>query len=704
MHHRRPIKSWVCMVKQKINKTGEGAIQLGMFMPNNDWKPTPVSELPTDWNKYGRIGLDAETKDSLLTKLGPGTRRGGYVVGWSIAFEGGPKYYLPFRHDMGGNLDPTQVRKYMKDNFATYKGEVVGANLSYDLDYANAEGITFPEVSHFRDVQIADPLIYELHHSFSLLNIGRRYGIEAKDETVLREAALSLGIHPKGGLWRMHSKYVGAYAENDASSPLEIYAKQRETLTKEDLWEVFNLESKVIPVLDRMRRRGVRIHLDRLTKIEQWALAQETEALAFIKRETGHSIEVGDVWAADVLQKPLKQIGMTIGKTATGKPQINAELLESSDHPVLKSLRWARKTNKMRTTFAASMRRYMIIGPDGEGRIHCSFNQIAREDEKGDQKGARYGRTSCVDPNLQQQYNPEKEPELSAEWRKIFLPERDALWGCNDYSQQEPRWTTHFAAYMKLRGAGEAARRYREDPKTDSHTMMTKLVYGDERVITLQKEDYKKFKELRGYAKALFLGLCYGEGGAKLCSDIGLPTRYVSVSGRGSSYRRQYFETKDEAMVCDMDNNGYSYPTAGVEGQEIIDGFNRAVPFVSELAKKAKAQANKYGYVKTILGRKLHFPKRDDGKYDWTHKALNRVIQGSSADQTKQAMIDLDAAGYFLQLQVHDETDGSYGSVAEALQAGKIMSECVNERVKPLVPFNVDTEVGESWGELKEAA
>jgi hypothetical protein len=106
-------------------------------------------------------------------------------------------------------------------------------------------------------------------------------------------------------------------------------------------------------------------------------------------------------------------------------------------------------------------------------------------------------------------------------------------------------------------------------------------------------------------------------------------------------------------------------------------------------------------FLMAAMGRRLHFEQRPDGTYDWTHKALNRVIQGSSADQTKKAVVDLDRAGYFLQLQVHDETDGSYGSVAEAKAAGNIMRTSILEVCEPLVPFKVDTECGPSWGEIK---
>jgi len=126
------------MVASRKKHTADkgGALQMSFFQPESDWRPTPVSELPS-WANAKRIGLDAETKDSEIKILGPGPRRGGYVVGWSIAFEDGPKFYLPFRHDMGGNLDTAQVRKYMIDNFKTgfalRKIHTTNVNEGYEL-------------------------------------------------------------------------------------------------------------------------------------------------------------------------------------------------------------------------------------------------------------------------------------------------------------------------------------------------------------------------------------------------------------------------------------------------------------------------------------------------------------------------------------------------------------------------------------------
>lgn len=664
-------------------------MQLPMFTPESNWRPPSLGDLPS-WADAKRIAVDVETRDQDLKKLGIGVRRGAYMVGVSFAIDDGPKHYLPFRHQGGDNLDERGVLGYLTENARAFRGQLVGARLSYDLDYLWEVGIEFPNVEFYRDIQIADPLIDELQMSFSLDNIAKRYGFEGKKEELLREAAAAYGVDPKGGLWQLPARYVGEYGEDDAELPLRVLKEQEKLIEKNDLWKVWNLESQVLPILLKMRRRGVRIDLDKLSEIEKWSTAQETEALEAVRKDTGVNIGVGNVWKPDALAPALFEIGIRLNKTSQGKWNIDQDVLKAINHPVAKSIAWARKTNKLRTTFAQSIRTHMV-----NGRIHCTFNQIAREDEKGDQKGARYGRLSAVDPNLQQQ--PSRD-EFADMWRSIYIPEEGAFWGCCDYSQQEPRWTTHFAAIMGLPKAKAVAKQYCDDHSTDNHDFMTNLVHGVKR----GEISDEKFNKLRSPCKDIFLGLCYGEGGAKLCGDLGLPTRWA-LSSKGTRGRRvEYFDHQHEAMErrMELDGDGFMWKAAGAEGQAIIDKFKVEVPYVGKLAKEAENRAKARGYVTTVLGRKLHFPTRNDGSYDWTYRALNRVIQGSSADQMKQAMVDIDREmpDAFLQLQVHDETDGSYGSEKECKQVANLMQNCITDTE---VPFLVDVETGPSWGEIK---
>jgi len=600
------------------------------------------------------------------------------MVGISFAIEDVGAWYVPFRHKAGGNLDEAQALDYFRTNAALFNGDIVGANLSYDLDYLWSESIIFGSSTKFRDIQVADPLIYELHNSYSLQNIAQRHGLPGKDENLLKEAAHAFKVDPKGGLWELHSKYVGAYAESDVDQPLQILRRQERLIDEIGLWDIWNLETDVLPVLVRMRQRGVRIDIDKLTEIEDWALGEEAISLRKVKDATGYDIGIGNVWKATALAQPLKHLGLDIPLTPkTGAPSIDSDFLKSIDHAVGKELLHARKVNKIRTTFGKSIRNYMV----GD-RIHCTFNQIARQTESGDQRGARFGRLSATDPNMQQQPNPEKDPVTAGEWRKIYIPEEGAMWGCLDYSQQEPRWATHYAAKANLAKAGAAATAYHEDPNLDNHSFMAEITGLP-----------------RAHAKLVYLGVLYGEGGAKLCRDLGLETRWTHGYKKMREWKQDYFPTRDEAFSSrDTMGDGRVWEVAGVEGQEILDKFDQRAPFLRRLAQIASGRAKSRGWVKTYGGRKLHFPRKKDGSFDWSHKALNRIIQGSSADQMKRALVIMheEMPDVFISLQVHDEVDGSFESIEQAKRVAEIMSESY----EALVPFKVDVEVGKSWGEI----
>ena len=637
------------------------------------WTPPDLNALPS-WEGAKRVAIDCETRDPDLKKLGPGAGRrpNSYITGISFAIEDGPGGYLPIRHEGGDNLPVEAVLRYFRDQAKVFTGDIVGANLPYDLDFLAGDGIEFNRARFFRDIQIADPLICELHDSYSMQAIAQRWGFDGKNEAMLRAAASDYKIDPKKDMWKLPARFVGAYAEEDTRLPLNILRRQEREIDDQDLWKVYDLESRLLPVLTKLRRRGVRIDTDRLEQIERWAYAKEAEALARVRAATGVKIAVGDVWKPEALAPALEYIGIRLNKTSTGKPSIDKELLGSIDHPVADALERARKVNKLRTTFAGSVRDHMV-----NGRIHCTFNQLRKQkdDEEGT-AGAAYGRLSCQNPNLQQQ--PARD-DFAPMWRAIYLPEEGELWASNDYSQQEPRMAVHYACLARdligqhaWQSAIAARDAYRNDPNTDNHQMMADMA-------GIKRKD----------AKEIYLGLSYGMGGAKMCRKLGLPTM-MAVRGP----RFQLFDVNSPEGKRLVEEGARRFEAAGPEGQRLLDTFDSKVPFVKKLAKACEARAKAVGYITTLSGRRCRFPKDRDGNFDWTHKGLNRLIQGSSADQTKAAMVALDAAGFDMIIQVHDEIAFSIRDPKEGEAAAEIMRNCV-----PLeLPSKVDVEVGPSWG------
>ena len=200
----------------------------------------------------------------------------------------------------------------------------------------------------------------------------------------------------------------------------------------------------------------------------------------------------------------------------------------------------------------------------------------------------------------------------------------------------------------------------------------------------------------RKAAKEIFLGKIYGLGGAKLCRKLGLSTSWVVYGKKWADTK--YFDVMDraEAQAYAQECGGRLMEGAGEEGRKLLATFDEKLPFIKELATLAQKKADMRGYVVTILGRHCHFPVGQSGKYDWTQKALNRIIQGSAADQTKRALTLVHSAGHYLQLQVHDELTGSFHGQGDANAAAEIMERCVPQLT---VPSKVDVELGPSWGE-----
>jgi len=648
---------------RRVIKTGRNEVQIPLYhIVEKPWHPTPVSALP-DWPEHGKVCIDVETRDDHLKKLGPGVRRGAYIAGFSFAIDGGPSFYVPVRHAGGDNIDnPEMAWLYLRNQAKRFKGILVGANLQYDLDYLAERGVAFtPE--WFRDVQIADPLIDESHLSYSLDNIAQRWGFGGKLEEELRRAADDWGVNPKKELWKLPARHVAKYAIGDVTLPLAILKRQEREIDNQGLWKIYNLESQVLPILLEVRRRGVLIDQEQVARVERYAIAEAQKALDFVKHKTGCVVSFDNVTNASALIGVMSHMGITLAQNAKGKYLLDKQMLMAMKDPITDAIVRARGLNKLNNTFVASIRSHMT-----DGRIHCSFNQLkgssSQDHELQDpdeEKGVRYGRLSSSNPNLQQQPSRDEWAQL---WRSIYLPESGMLWASSDYSKQEPRVLTHYAELTKCRGAYEFAEKLRQDATTCPYKTLALAT----------KTEYKA-------TKIIYLGLSYSMGGAKLCKTLGLPTCWKP------------------------DRQGRMREMAGEEGAALFRMFHEGAPFIRQLNYKIQDAIQDRGYIRTLLGRKLHFPLKafpsrnpvtgKDENYDWAHKGLNRLIQGSSADQTKQAVVNLHEAGIYVQLQVHDEVAASVTGQAQADQMGQIMRDAV----KLTVPMNVDVETGASWGD-----
>lgn len=413
-----------------------GWLQAPLWEPALTWKPTPVSALPA-WTDAKRVCIDVECRDDHLYELGPGVRRGGYVCGIAFAIEEGDAYYLPIRHEGGGNLSEDQVWAYLRNQAREFTGEVVFNSAPYDLDYLWENKVEFTNAAFYRDVQVAEPLLDELQKKYGLDAICARRGLVGKDENKLREHAKAWGIDPKTGLWRLHAGAVGQYAIGDVRAPLPLLRVQEKEIEDQNLRETYDLESRVTPALVRMTRRGIRVDLDELDRVEAWARERLGECLDRIHYLTG--VKIGSISNATEVARALHKHGVEVPRkehagTRKMVSTVTKLWLQQQTDDVSRAVITGREFAKLLSTYVGGFRKHLV-----KDRLYPTFKQLVGAsdededggDEEGDSSGARFGRCSAKHPNVQAQMKRSK--EIQKRFRKVLVADEGKEWISGDF-------------------------------------------------------------------------------------------------------------------------------------------------------------------------------------------------------------------------------------------------------------------------------
>ena len=357
-------------------------LQMAMFPPKSDWLP-PEHPFPEIFDAP-EIAIDVETSDPDLKSRGPGwPTKNGEIVGYAIAVPGW-KGYFPVGHVGGGNMDARQINKYLKKVFAS-PGDKIMHNAQYDLGWIRAMG--FEVNGRIIDTMMTCALIDENRFSYSLNAICYDLLGKTKSEKTLVEAAREFGVDPKGEMYKLPAMYVGPYAEVDAEITLELWQHLKTLLTKEDLWDIWNLETSLLPHLVSMTELGIRIDMDEAERSKQALFKREKETLREIKRVAGSGVEI---WAAASIATAFDAAGLSYPKTDKGAPSFTKAFLTEHPHKLPQLIVQARNLNKVHGTFLDSILKHVH-----NGRIHSHINQVRSSDG-----GTVSGRISMQSPNL----------------------------------------------------------------------------------------------------------------------------------------------------------------------------------------------------------------------------------------------------------------------------------------------------------------
>ena len=616
-----------------------------MFEASTEWS---APENYPDLKGYKYIAIDLETKDPNLKIRGSGAIQGmGEIVGFAIAVDGWSGYY-PIAHEGGGNMDRQKVLKWIKEVLETPATKIFH-NAMYDVCWLKAYG--FKINGMIVDTMVMASLIDENRFSFTLNSISFEYLREVKDEKALKEAAESFGLDAKAEMYKLPAMYVGNYAEKDAELTLELFKTLSREIKKQNLENIYQLETELFPCLIEMKFKGVRVDVEKAHKLKQQLNTEEKQLLLEVKKHTGEEVEI---WAARSIAKVFDKLALPYELTSKSKlPSFTKNFLSEHPHPTIKLIAKAREINKAHTTFIDTILKHQY-----KGRIHADINPI-----RSDQGGTVTGRFSYSNPNLQQ--IPARNKDLGPMIRSLFIPEVNHKWGCFDYSQQEPRLVVHYAAATEPICFDDSVINIVEKFKNDS---------VDFHQTVADMADIS-----RTQAKTINLGLFYGMGKNKLQAELGL---------------------------------------SKVDADNLFNKYHENVPFVKDLMNRTSNHAQASGSIGTLLGRKCRFDKWEPNTFGmhtpmsyeeaertygrgrikraFTYKALNKLIQGSAADMTKKAMLDLYKEGIIPHIQIHDELDISIESKEQAKKIIEIMENAVTLSV----PNKVDFESGDTWGDI----
>jgi DNA polymerase I len=262
------------------------------------------------------------------------------------------------------------------------------------------------------------------------------------------------------------------------------------------------------------------------------------------------------------------------------------------------------------------------------------------------------GRLSSQEPNLQN--IPVRTPEGRA-IRKAFVAEKGKKLISADYSQIELRVLAHMADTPTLRQAFADG--------LDIHAMTASEMFG----VPIKGMD----PGVRRKAKAINFGIIYG------ISSVGLAAQLGIGRSEAGAYIKTYFER---------------------------------FPGIRDYMEAMKAEARRHGFVKTLFGRKVHYPeintKNPSLRGNFERAAINAPIQGSAADIIRRAMIRMASAlaeaglAARMLMQVHDELvfeapEEEVDKTMEVAQA--VMEKAPEPALKLKVPLKVDARSGDNW-------
>ncbi len=469
---------------------------------------------------------------------------------------------------------------------------------------------------------------------------------------------------------------VRPYHKGDLTRTGAIFNHLYPLVIDAGMGEAYDRERRLMPILLRNARRGMRVDVDRLERDVPAMQTGLAKADAWLRKRLGDI----NLDSPQQLGKALYDKGIVKEFKRTAKGQLSTSkkhltLDKFSDSEVYQALTYR---GQMETVIGTFMKPWLdLASKSSEGLIHPDWSQVRTSRNGGsDTKGARSGRIICSRPNFTNVPKRWKKAVVTGYTHPAFikgaielpfmrtyaLPHRGKKWGRRDYNQQEVRLFGHFEEGPVMQG-------FLDNPRFDMHDG----VRVETEAALIASGLRSEFD--RDSAKMTVFGAFYGQGLTGLMASLKLR------------------DPEDRPI-----------------GQIIHRALHRAAPSIKSLSDQLKALADQWLPIRTWGGRLYYceppmYSEKFGRDMDFSYKLISYLIQGSGADVTKEALIRYDAhprRQEDLIVTVYDEIDIDLpSSQAGARQEMKVLKECM-ESIECDVPMLSDGEVGPNWGDLSK--
>lgn len=601
--------------------------------------------------------------------------------------------YIPIYHTdidnklVEGQLSLEEVKTLVTRLFES-EAKWINHNIKFDAKFLKYQwGVDcIPNI--YWDTQVAQHILNENEQSHALKYLYAKYISKSKDKNSYNE------LFAKTPFNYVPLDLAEVYGANDGTKTYALYQFQKQYLNdlgRDDFVQLYKLfmdiEMPLLKVLVDMEITGVEIRpdfakelkeeyqekadallaglydtLDRFTlQIQQHpklndlltkqAKSKKYRGTKFADKINFASSTQKQILFYEILKYPKVNRKELSCDSKTMEKWLDSNITINQRQFLEDYMKWA-KLDKLITSFIDKIPNAVDLKTNA---VHTNFNQV----------GTVTGRFSSSHPihkiNLQQ--IPSKDKYV----RKMFKAREGKVFIGSDYSQIEPRLLASLSKDEKMIEAYQNG--------TDLYAMMASEIFGKPYEECLEfnpvtGEKQPEGKIMRTQVKSVLLGIMYGRSPASIAGQFG----------------------KKKAWA-----------------EKIIEDFYKSFPKIRVLTLQVQYMASKLGYVSTICGRKRRLPNMKLDKEDYRYisacrQCLNAVLQGSSADIMKIAMVEIGnhprmlELGARILLTVHDEMIIEVDR-QHALEAGNILSTVmkdIGERLTGLV-MKCDVEISEVW-------